>query len=62
MKSAFGNLNARLTKLALLKLYFSNATISSARSVPLIPDMRPAPLYYTWDSEGLCFSSIATQM
>ena len=44
VKSAFGNLNVRFTKLAFLKLHFSNATISSARSVLLIRDTRPALL------------------
>ena len=44
MKSAFENPNVRFTKLAFLKLHFSNATISSVRSVLLIRDTRPALL------------------
>jgi len=35
-KSVFGDLNAKPTKPAFLKLHIPNATISSARSVPLI--------------------------
>ena len=43
-KSAFGNLNAKLTKLVFLKLHFPNAIFSSAKSMPLIRDTRPASL------------------
>ena len=41
-KSAFGDLNAKPTRSVFLKLYFPNATFSSARSVPLLRDIRPA--------------------
>jgi len=45
VKSAFGNLNVRFTKLAFLRQRFPNATSSNAKSVLFIKDTRPAPLY-----------------
>ena len=42
VKSAFGNLDVRFTKLAFLKHYFPNA---NAKFVLFIKDMRHAPLY-----------------
>jgi len=41
-KSAFGDLNAKPTRPAFLKLHFPNAMFSSARSAPLLRDTRPA--------------------
>ena len=42
MKFAFGNLNVKFTKPALLKHRFPNA---NAKLVPLVKDARHAPLY-----------------
>jgi len=44
VKSANGDQNAKLKRLAFLRLHLSNATFSSTRSVPLLRDMRPASL------------------
>jgi len=51
VKSAFGNLNVRFTKLAFLKHRFPNVSSSNAKSVLFIKDTRPAPLHlYTGPS------------
>ena len=39
-ESAFRDLNAKLRRLAFLKLHFPNATFSNVRSVPLLRDTR----------------------
>jgi len=41
-KSAFGDLNAKPTRPAFMKLHFPNVMFNSARSVPLLRDTRPA--------------------
>jgi len=43
-KSAFGNQNMKLKRLAFLRLHLSNATFNNARSVSLLRGMRPTSL------------------
>ena len=44
VKSAFGDQNTKLQRLAFLRLHLSNATFSSARATPLYKVTRPASL------------------